>query len=60
MYPSVAKYSKDANDDLAKVLKGNFKREDVLKSHIIIQMSLDCKQVLESSLEDLEAKKRKL
>ena len=51
---------KDANNDLAKVLKGNFKREDVLKSHTIIQMSLDCKRVLESILEDLEAKKRKL
>ena len=49
---------KDVNDDLAKVLKGNFKREDILKSHI--QMSLDRKQVLESTLEDLEAKKRKL
>ena len=51
---------KDANNDLARVLKGNFKREDVLKSHTIIQMSLDCKRVLESILEDLEAKKRKL
>ena len=37
---------KGANDDLAKVLKGNFKREDVVKSHTIIQMSLDCKRVL--------------
>ena len=51
---------KDANDDLAKVLRGNFKREDVVKSHIIIQMSLGRRRVLESTLEDLEAKKRKL
>ena len=51
---------KDANDDLAKVLKENFKREDVVKSHTIIQMSLDRKRVLESTLADLEAKKRKL
>ena len=51
---------KDANVDLAKVLKENFKSEDVVKSHTIIQMSLDCKWVLESTLEDLEAKKRKL
>ena len=51
---------KDANDDLAKVLKRNFKREDVVKSHTIIQMSLDRKRVPESTLEDLEAKKRKL
>ena len=49
---------KDANDDLAKVLKETFKREDVVKSHTIIQMSLDRKRVLESILEDLEAKKR--
>ena len=32
---------------LAKVLKGNFKREEVLKSHTIIQMSFDRKRVLE-------------
>ena len=51
---------KDANDDLAKVLKENFKREDVVKSHTIIQMSLYRKRVLESILKDLEAKKRKL
>ena len=43
---------KDANDDLAKVLKGNFKREEVVKSHTIIQMPLDRKRVLESTLED--------
>ena len=51
---------KDANNDLAKVLKGNFKRENVVKSHAIIQMSLDLKRVAESTLEDLEAKKVKL
>ena len=51
---------KDANDDIAKLLKGNFKRERVVKSHTIIQMSLDRKRVLESTLEDLEAKKDKL
>ena len=51
---------KDANDDLAKVLKENFKREDVVKPHTIIQMSLYRKRVLESILKDLEAKKRKL
>ena len=51
---------KDANDDIAKLLKGNFKREGVVKSHTIIQMSLDRKRVLESTLEDLEAKKDKL
>ena len=51
---------KDANNDLAKVLKENFKREDFVKSHTIIQMTLNCKQVLESILEDLEAKKHKL
>ena len=50
----------DANDDLGKVLKENFKREDVVKSHTIIQMSLDRKRILESILQDLEAKKRKL
>ena len=27
---------KDTNDDLAKVLKGNFKREDVVQSYAII------------------------
>ena len=33
MYPSVRKYSKDANDDLAKLLKGDFTREGVVKSY---------------------------
>ena len=51
---------KDANDDLAKVLKRNFKRENAVKSHAILQMSLDLKRVAESTLEDLEAKKVKL
>ena len=51
---------KDANDNLVNVLKGNIKREDVIKSHTIIQMSLDGNRVLESTLDDLEAKKRKL
>lgn len=37
---------KDANDDLAKVLKRNYKREDIVKSLTIIPMPLDGRRVL--------------
>ena len=56
----VRKYSKGCKCWLAKVLKGNIKGENVVNSHTIIQISLDCKRVLESTLWNLESKKRKL
>ena len=34
---------KYANDDLVKALKESFKKEEVVKSHAIIEMSLDSK-----------------
>ena len=52
---------REANDDIAKSLKGGvFRKEDIQKAHTIIQMSLDRKRVLESSLHELSLKKAKL
>ena len=51
---------REANDQIAKSLKGTvFRKEDIQKAHTLIQMSLDRKRVLESSLDELEAKKKK-
>ena len=45
---------REANDDIAKSLKGGvFRKEDIQKAHTIIQMNLDRKRVLESSLDEL-------
>ena len=52
---------RESSDDIAKSLKGGvFRKEDIQKAHTIIQMSLDRKRVLESSLDELALKKAKL
>ena len=57
---SVEETIREANEDIAKALKGSFKKEDIQKSHTIIQMSLDRKRKLENTLSELETKRKKL
>ena len=51
----------DANEQVAEVLKSaNICKSSVQKVHSLMQMSLDRKRTLESSLSDLETKRKKL
>ena len=43
-----------------KHLKAHFTKDDIQKSHTIIQMDFDRKQTLESTLSELEAKRYKM
>ena len=43
-----------------KHLKAHFTKDDIQKSHTIIQMDFDRKQTLESKLSELEAKRYKM
>ena len=57
---SVEETIREANEEIAKALKGTFRKEDIQKSHTIIQMSFDRKRNLESTLSELEIKRKKL
>lgn len=51
---------REANNDIAKALKGPLKKDNIHKSHTLIEMSLDKKRALDKTLDDLESKKTKL
>ena len=57
---SVEKTVSGANGEIAKALKGMFRKDDIKKSHTILQKSLTRKQILESAQSEREAKRNKL